>query len=439
MRLISLLSLVWVSLGVWAGPVQVENIRIWAAPDSTRVVLDVSAPVTHRLSLLPDPYRAVIDLDNTELKGEVVQPFGSDKFLQYVRSSKRTPQDLRIVLDLKKFVSYKSFLLQPNKQYGHRLVVDLFNPDMNGQTEVKLDEQETPSNRPRDVVIAVDAGHGGDDPGARGPSGVFEKDVVFSVAKKLVAKINQERGMHAIMVREGDYFLRLRKRISIAREHKADLFISLHADAFRNPDVRGSSVYILSNKGASSAAARWLAESENASDLIGGVSLDDKDDVLASVLLDLSQTASLEASIDVAERVLQGLKGLGKVHKQNVQSAGFAVLKSPDIPSILIETAYISNPAEEKNLANPAHQDKMARSILEGLRGYFGDFAPEGTLLAANKHIITRQHTISRGETLSTIAQQYRVSTESLREYNGLQGDLVRVGQVLTIPADSGT
>jgi N-acetylmuramoyl-L-alanine amidase len=176
-----------------------------------------------------------------------------------------------------------------------------------------------------------------------------------------------------------------------------------------------------------------LAESENASDLIGGVSLDDKDDILASVLLDLSQTASLEASIDVADRLLQGLKGLGKVHKRSVQSAGFAVLKSPDIPSILIETAYISNPTEEKNLMNPTHQDKMAGAILNGLRGYFRDFAPEDTLLAK------RKHTISRGETLSTIAQHYRVSTESLREYNGLKGDLVRAGQVLTIPVGSGT
>jgi N-acetylmuramoyl-L-alanine amidase len=383
--------------------------------------------------MLSDPYRTVIDLDNTQLKGETAQPIAKDKFLQRVRSARHNSSDLRIVLDLKKFVSYKSFLLQPNKHYGHRLVVDLFDSEMNIQTKTKPHEQEAPSNLPRDVIIAIDAGHGGEDPGARGPKGILEKNVVFSIAKKLADVINRERGMRAVMVREGDYFLRLRKRIAIARKHKADLFISIHADAFKDPKVRGSSVYILSRKGATSEAARWLAESENASDLIGGVSLDDKDDVLASVLLDLSQTASLEASIDVAERVLHGLKGLGKVHKRRVQAAGFAVLKSPDIPSILIETAYISNPTEEKNLINPAHQTKMARFILNGLRGYFRDFAPEGTLLATRKHII------ARGETLSTIAQHYQVSTKSLREYNGLQGDLVRVGQVLTIPAGSGT
>jgi N-acetylmuramoyl-L-alanine amidase len=433
MRSIYIILLICVSFGAQAAPVKVENTRIWAAPDSTRVVFDISAPVENNISMLTSPYRAVIDLENTLLMGETAQPVISDKFLQGVRIAKRNKQDLRIVLDLKKFVSYKSFLLQPNKHYGHRLVVDLFNSDGKELSKVKLDEQEEPSNRPRDVIIAVDAGHGGEDPGARGPSGVFEKDVVFKIAQKLVHLINQEHGMRAVMVREGDYFLRLRKRIAIAREHKADLFISIHADAFKDSRVRGSSVYVLSRRGASSEAARWLAESENASDLIGGVSLDDKDDILASVLLDLSQTASLEASIDVADRLLQGLKGLGKVHKRSVQSAGFAVLKSPDIPSILIETAYISNPTEEKNLTNPTFQGKMAGAILSGLRGYFRDFAPEDTLLAK------RKHTISRGETLSTIAQHYRISTESLREYNGLKGDLVRAGQVLSIPVGSGT
>ena len=221
----------------------------------------------------------------------------------------------------------------------------------------------------------------------------------------------------------------LRKRISRAREYRADMFISLHADAFRDPRISGSSVYVLSQRGASSEHAKWLAERENASDLIGGVSLEDKDNVLASVLLDLSQTASLEASIDVAERVLNGLKVVGKLHKHRVESAGFAVLKSPDIPSILIETAYISNPQEEKNLLNPGYRHRLARAILEGLNEYFTERAPAGTLLAARKHII------SRGDTLSEIAEQYRVSVQSLRRVNGLKGDIVRTGQVLTIPA----
>lgn len=239
--------------------------------------------------------------------------------------------------------------------------------------------------------------------------------------------------MRAVLIREGDYFISLRERMENARKAKADLFISIHADAFRDARVGGSSVYILSERGASSEAARRLAEHENASDLIGGVSLDMEDDVLASVLLDLSQTASLEMSIDVAERVLAGLKSLGKVHKRQVQSAGFAVLKSPDIPSILVETAYISNPREEKKLRDSAYQKQLTGAIMQGLRSYFAEHAPAGTLLASLER---RKHIIARGDTLSTIAQQYRVSMQKLRDHNGLKSDLIQVGQVLSIPGE---
>lgn len=412
-----------------AEPVEVENIRVWAAPDSTRVVFDISGPVEHELSLLKAPYRTVIDLKKASIKKEPAQPGNKDKFVQGIRTAPRNTNDLRIVLDLKKFVNYKSFQLKPNKHYGHRLVVDLYSNESKETKTVNVEKEITKANIPRDVVIAIDAGHGGEDPGARGPSGTYEKNVVLKIAKELAAAINKERGMKAVMVRTGDYYMALRKRINRAREHKADLFMSIHADAFRDPKVHGSSVYVLSKRGASSEAAKWLAESENASDLIGGVSLEGKDDVLASVLLDLSQTASLEASIDIADRVLRGLKGIGKVHKRTVQSAGFAVLKSPDIPSILIETAFISNPKEEKKLLSATHRKNMTNAIVRGLRGYFRDFAPEGSVLASRKHII------SRGETLSTIAHQYHVSTNVLREYNGLKGDLVRVGQTLSIPS----
>lgn len=431
MRLILLNCLVFLSSSVLAGPVTIDNVRVWAAPDSTRVVFDISGPVEHELSLIKEPYRTVIDLKDSSMSNALTQPGSEDKYLQGIRSAPRNENDLRIVLDLKKFVKYKSFQLKPNKQYGHRLVVDLYGTDTKEVKAAEVEQEVTASNRPRDVIIAIDAGHGGEDPGAKGPSGVYEKHVVFKISKQLVDVINKERGMRAVMIREGDYYMSLRKRIEKAREYKADLFMSIHADAFRDPKVHGSSVYVLSKKGASSEAAKWLAESENASDLIGGVSLDDKDDVLASVLLDLSQTASLEASIDIADRVLKGLKGVGKVHKRTVQSAGFAVLKSPDIPSILIETAFISNPKEEKKLLSEKHRKNLASAILVGLRGYFRDFAPEGTLLASRKHII------ERGETLSTIAQQYRVTTDTLRQYNGLKGDLVRIGQTISIPSSS--
>ncbi len=418
---------------VFAGSVLVENVRVWAAPDSTRVVFDISEPVEHELSLLTEPYRTVIDLKASSMSTDPAQPGAKDKYLQAVRAASRNDKDLRIVLDLKKFAKYKSFQLKPNKHYGHRLVVDLYSNEVKEVKTSDSEEEIGTANMPRDVIIAIDAGHGGEDPGAKGPSGAYEKNIVLNIAKDLFRVINKERGMKAVMVREGDYYMSLRKRINKAREYKADLFMSIHADAFRDPKVHGSSVYVLSKKGASSEAAKWLAESENASDLIGGVSLEGKDDVLASVLLDLSQTASLEASIDIADRVLKGLKGIGKVHKRTVQSAGFAVLKSPDIPSILIETAFISNPNEEKKLLSAKHRTKMANAMLVGLRGYFRDFAPEGTILASRKHII------ERGETLSTIAQQYRVSTNTLRQYNGLKGDLVRVGQSLSIPRGSGT
>ena len=437
MRFILLNCLIFFSTSVFAKTVTVDNVRVWAAPDSTRVVFDVSGPVKHKLFSLNKPHRAVIDLKNTTLKKNTTQPKALDKYLKGIRSGARNKNDLRIVLDLKKQIKYKIFQLQPNKHYGHRLVIDLFDVEIKQvkkeETRKEIKKETQQPAKLRDVIIAIDAGHGGDDPGAKGPSGVYEKNVVLKIAKNLAEVINKERGMRAILIRKGDYYIKLRNRIEKAREYKADLFISIHADAFRDPKVRGSSVYVLSKKGASSEAAKWLAEKENSSDLIGGVSLENKDDLVASVLLDLSQTASLEASIDIADRILKGLRTVGRVHKRNVQSAPFAVLKSPDIPSILIETAFISNPIEEKKLTNSKHRKKMSNAILIGLKGYFRDFAPEDSLLSS------RKHTIERGETLSTIAQLYRVSPNMLKKYNSLKGDFVRAGQTIIIPRNSGT
>ena len=435
MRVLLINCLIFISSSVLAKTVTVDNVRIWAAPESTRVVFDISGPVKHKQFTLTGPNRTVIDIKNSRIGKINNQPKSQDKYLKGIRSATRDKNDLRIVLDLKKPIKYKIFQLQPNKRYGYRLVIDLFD------TEIRQAKKEEPrkkikkeTQRPaklRDVIIAIDAGHGGEDPGAKGPSGIYEKDVVLKLAKNLAKGINKERGMRAILIRESDYYIKLRNRIEKAREHKADLFISIHADAFRDPRVSGSSVYVLSKKGASSEAAKWLAEKENSSDLVGGVSLEDKDDLVASVLLDLSQTASLEASIDAATHVIKGLRKVGKVHKRNVQSAQFAVLKSPDIPSILIETAFISNPSEEKKLADSNYRKKMSNAILYGLKGYFRDFAPEGTLISLRKHII------KRGETLSTIAQRYQISANKLREYNSLKGDLVRAGQTIVIPRNS--
>ena len=423
------LLLLGFSVQVGAATVQLENIRIWAAPDNTRIVFDVSGPVEHRIEKLQDPRRIVVNILNAGLKTTLPQPAAGDNYLYQLRSGIQKQNDLRMVLDIKQDAKVNSFLLPPNQGYGHRLVIDL--SEAGGRQVLQTVTVNKTLSGTRDVVIAIDAGHGGDDPGARGPGGSREKDLVLQIARQLAAMVNRERGMRALLVREGDYFIPLRKRMAKARQHKADLFVSIHADAFRDPAARGASVYTLSERGASSEAARLLAERENASDLIGGVSLDVEDDTLASVLLDLSQTASLEMSIDVADRVLGSLKNLGNIHKRRVQSAGFAVLKSPDIPSILVETAYISNPAEEKKLRDPGYQQRMAGAILQGLRGYFIEHAPDGTMLAT---VARRKHVISRGDTLSAIAAQYNVNMQKLREHNGLKGDQIRIGQVLSIP-----
>ncbi len=368
--------------------VRLKNIRVWAAPDNTRVVIDLTSPANHKLQILSKPDRVVIDLQNTKALAQLPQPELRNGYVHDLRRGQHKGF-LRIVLDLTMQAKAKSFLLPPNELYGHRLVVDVYNEEQQQQLAAK--EKARVSDE-RDIVVAVDAGHGGEDPGAIGPGGTHEKTVVLQIAKRLVDAINRERGIRAVLTRTGDYYLPLRKRIELARRHKADLFISIHADAFTNHKVRGSSVYVLSNRGASSEHARWLAERENASDLVGGVSLDDKDSLLASVLLDLSQTASLEASIDVAEEVLAGLKKVGKVHKPGVESAAFAVLKSPDIPSLLLEAAFISNPQEEKNLKSSAYQRKLAQAVATGVKRYFEDNAPDGTLLAARKQVVASRN-----------------------------------------------
>jgi N-acetylmuramoyl-L-alanine amidase len=341
---------------------------------------------------------------------------------------------MRVVFDLDNAVKPKSFLLKPNREYGHRLVVDLYD----GETATKQRSQPVKTAKAlgqRDVVIAVDPGHGGEDPGARGLKGTYEKDVVLAVAHKLAASINDQEGMRAVLIRDGDYYLGLRKRIAKAREHQADLFVSIHADAFHDPNVRGSSVYTLSRSGASNEAARWLAERENSADLVGGVSLEDKDDMLASVLLDLSQIGTLQASSEAASRVLSQLKGLGKTHKRKVQQAGFVVLKSPDIPSMLVETAFITNPQEELRLKSEEYQQKIATALMMGIRDYFKFQPPPGTLLASNQvRKAPRKHVISRGETLIAIANRYQVSVSRLRNANELKDDTIRIGQVLQIP-----
>jgi len=439
MNKIAAILLLLISFSLQAGQANINSLRLWSAPDHTRLVFDTSASVKHKIFSLSKPERLVIDFSDARLNTSLAGFKGKDRFVRRIRSSKRSDNSLRIVLDLKSRIRPKIFALAPNREYGHRLVLDLFNTESIARAPVKKEaaKRYKKYQQARDVVIAIDAGHGGEDPGAIGTYGTREKNVVLSIARKLEAMISREPGMRPVMIRKGDYYLGLRKRSAMARRKKADLFISIHADAFRSKRVRGSSVYTLSNRGASSEAARWLAERENSADLVGGVELKDKDDVLASVLLDLSQTGTRQASHDVAAKVLGRMRRIGKVHHTSVQKAGFAVLKSPDVPSILVETAFITNPAEEKRLRSHKHQNQLARSILAGIRDYFHKNPPPGTMLAQKmnrKPAVKRKHVINRGDTLAMIAKQYQVSVTGLRDANGLSGNMIRVGQVLHIP-----
>ncbi|MGM0592907.1 MAG: N-acetylmuramoyl-L-alanine amidase [Pseudomonadota bacterium] len=410
---------------------EINGVRMWPAPDSTRVVFDASGEVEHSLFSLDNPDRIVIDVKNARLRADTDKLDFDKGVLKGIRTGKKGKGDLRIVLDLSEAVEPKSFALRPNEKYGHRLVVDLAHDENRVREKKSLSSYNAVAAR--DIIVAIDAGHGGEDPGAIGPNKTHEKDVVLAIARRLAALLKKEKGFKPVLIRDGDYYIGLSQRVELARKYKADLMVSIHADSFRDHRASGSSVYTLSRRGATSEQARLLAEKENASDLIGGVTLEDKDNLLASVLLDLSQTASIEASTDVAARVLQGLKTVGKVHKRQVEQAGFRVLKAPDMPSILVEAAFISNPGEERRLRNANHQYRLAKAMREGILNYFQDNPPPGTLLARSQ----RKHVIARGETLSGIAHSYRVNTDTLKRYNGLQDTTLRVGQVLRIPSDS--
>ncbi|MDE0349876.1 MAG: N-acetylmuramoyl-L-alanine amidase [Gammaproteobacteria bacterium] len=406
------------------------------APDHTRVVFDTSGPVDYRLFTLEDPRRVVVDLRQTRVRRGFEAPPVKGDVIERVRRAPRARGTYRVVLDISRAVTPKHFTLRPVPPYGDRLVVDLFLPE----PERPSPRREQPEGM-RDVVVAIDAGHGGDDPGTTARAGFYEKDVVLSIARRLKNHIDRADGFRGVMVRDGDYFVSLRRRTAIARQHRADILVSIHADAFRSPRVRGASVYALSERGASSETARWLADRENRSDLIGGVgpvSLEDKDEQVRSVLLDLSMDGTLRASLAAGESVVGSLSGVSRMHKRRVEQAGFVVLKSPDVPSILVETGYLSNPEDAKLLATASYQEKVARAIGDGVRGYLLRNPPPDARIAAMEHRGMR-HVIVRGDTLSEIAQRYRVSTAMLRSANGITGDRIRVGQVLLIPASSGS
>lgn len=362
--------------------VYVKRVRMSEQPDKTRVVFDLSGPVDHSVFVLHNPERIVLDLKGAQAKGTIKTSGAQSPTVRSIRHAQRNLRDLRMVLDLRVGANPRSFVLKPTGNSGYRLVVDLHK---NGKTvaPAPVITAKEAKQKKRDVIIAIDAGHGGKDPGAVGKRGTREKDVVLKVARKLKSEIDRQQGMKAVMIRDRDTFMPLRDRIKKARNYKADLFISIHADASPDKRVGGSSVYVLSRNGATSELARWMAKKENSADLVGGVTLSDKDDQLASVLLELSQDHTIEESMDVADDLLVSLKSVNKLRSRRIEQAGFAVLKSPDIPSVLVETAFISNPSEEKRLRTSAYQDKIARALMKGVRTYFRDNAPDDSLLAS--------------------------------------------------------
>ena len=415
---------------VFAG--DLRGIRVSAGPDATRVVLDLTGPTEHRRFELDEPRRLVIDLANAEKPERLVSPIARGD-VAGIRLGNQGNNTLRVVLDLKAAVDTKSFFLPPEGRFGHRLVIDL-DRDVRA-TAVR--SEPPPVRQGRDLVVAIDAGHGGKDPGATGPHGVVEKDVVLSIAQALSQRVDAQDGMRAVLIRERDQFVRLSRRVEIAREAKADLFISIHADAFRDPSAHGATVYALSTRRASDEIARRAAERENASDLIGDVEISDLDDTLLEVLLDLSQSAAISASMVAGERLIEEMSKVTRMRKTRVQQGSFRVLTAPDIPSIFVETAYISNPREEASLRDASYQRELAGALFTGVVEYFRTHAPPETRFAQNpppKRNDPIRHVIARGETLSEIAERYRVSLRSLRQTNQLNNDVIRIGQVLTIP-----
>jgi N-acetylmuramoyl-L-alanine amidase len=422
LRLAGLLMLIGPA-SAWAESARVNDVRLWSGPEGTRLVIELSAPAEYDVFTLDRPDRVVIDLADTTLPASRSLPAGQGP-VKALRSGPQAGKGLRFVLDLTAAQQPRSFVVGPEGSTGHRLVVELPGkpatvpaptnaartaPSGNEVLAMAADTARvvaapvTPTAVPRinepvlppvksaastaggrDLVIAIDAGHGGADPGALGRGGTREKDVTLAIARRLAAEINAEQGMRAVLIRDGDHFITLGARTRKARQLGADMFVSIHADAVANREVTGSSVYVLSLRGASDEATRWLAERENAADLKGGVSVVEGNDVLASVLLDVTQKEAISDSVEAADHVLDALHDVGSIHgKARVRHAGFVVLKSPDIPSMLVETAFISNPAEERRLRDPAHQQRIAAAVRTGVRNYWYQNAPSGSKLAA--------------------------------------------------------
>lgn len=458
------------SVNVCAG--QLNNITVAQEAGKTSLYLSINGPFTHKLFTLTNPNRVVIDLNNTNLGFNLSQLGLNGTFIQHVRSGLSSTRTLRLVFDVTQNVRVQSSPWQLRGlridlsgsnvravTSGPRVTHNKTPVQINTQTKTVVSKTPTKiepvnstprivhttpikvSNNPankhlRDVIIVLDAGHGGKDPGARGPAKSREKDVVLAITLKLKQLIDRQPGMRAVLTRSGDYYVGLRERLDIARKYNGDIFVSIHADAFNNPHSNGASVFALSQRGATSEAARWLAEKENYSEL-GGVNLGDLDDsngVVRSVLIDLSQTATINAGLQMGNRVLRQLDNFTNLHNNHVEQAGFVVLKSTDIPSILVETGFISNPREEKNLTSFAYQTRLSQAIFQGIKGYFWENPPHGSRIEAMT--ANNFHLVKAGETIPSIAARYRTSVNAVMSANHLSGrPVLKPGQKLVIPS----
>jgi N-acetylmuramoyl-L-alanine amidase len=419
---------------VFADTNQIESVRIWPSPSSTRVVIDLKDVPQYTYFTLENPQRLVIDLKETKKPFDLSLIKNQSNLVSRVRSSKpKSKQSTRLVLDLTKKLTTQLFALPPTPPYKNRLVIDLVDPD--GPAVVVKDVKT--DSRARDFIVAIDAGHGGEDPGSIGSAGSYEKNVTLSIAKHLQRLVNNEPGMSAVMTRTGDYYVTPNRRPEIARQNKADLFISIHADAFTAPQPNGASIWTQSLRRANSELGRWMEQTERHSELLGGAAEVIQDTTneryLTQALLDMSMDHSLATSFELSKEMIVEMKQVTRMHKKTPQAASLAVLTAPDIPSILVETGFISNPREEKNLNWEKHRRNLAKAIFNATKNFFQKSPPDGTLWAKIRQE-TRTHRVRRGDSLSLLAQRYNVKVSDIKSANSLTNDTVRVGQVLSIP-----
>lgn len=410
---------------------KIEGIRVWPAPENTRVVFDLSEKPQFKYFSLSKPHRLVIDFANSSSSVALDSILKDDKRIKKIRSSgTKSNGSTRIVLELADKYQLSVFPLSPAGTYGDRLVIDLYE----NKLKEKVVKRATPTVSKRDIVIAIVAGHGGEDPGSIGSRGTYEKHVTLKIAKKLEKLINKRAGLKAVMIRTGDYYVNHNRKIELARKNKADLLISIHADAFTSSKPNGASVLVQSTRRANSEFTRWIANRQKESELLGGAGetiKKTKDKNLAFTLADMKKEHTMGSSYTFAEHVIKRLAKITKMHKSKPEGLSLAVLKSSDIPSVLIETGFISNPQEERNLTNPHHQQKLAQAIYNAVDTYFSKNPPDGSLYATTR---LHQHKIRRGESLGLIAQRYKVSVSRLKSKNNLKSSVIKVGQILTIP-----